>query len=915
MITVSKLYTEYIENPIAVTKGNPRFSWKLASDLPNLLQEAYQLTVVNEDGSVLWDSGRILSQKNMAQMKTSESLQSNHHYQIKLELWFTNGMTVTCDDFYFETGLLQIADWQAKWIEPAPLPQPAVDAIAEATAEWLALLPKIMTGDMSDFKTDEELMSQFPLSPYDPAVQFRKVFTLEQTVQQAKVFMTSHGIYELKINGKKVSHALLTPGFTTYDKRLRYQVYDIKDYLVKGDNVLVVTVADGWYKGKIALGRGREYGDVLGLLGQIQIVDELGQVVLVKTDESWTYSYNGPVRHADLFLGQKVDARLEDLAIHLPNYQADEWKLVELASYSLENLEAQLSPYVSVIREVKAEKIWLAPNGDTLVDFGQNLAGQLRVRLQNTQEGQELRFEHGETLDKEGNFYYPFTGDHRGQMDEYICAGRQEEIFQPQFTYHGFRYLRLTGNIDWKKEDFTALAISSSNVETGSFETDNLKINRLQKNIQWSQWSNNIDIPTDCPTREKAGWTGDVLVFAKTALFNQDMFAFYDDWLKSIRAEQRENGHIIHTVPQIKNYIQQSFEGSLGWADVIYDLPLTLHNVYDDSTIITENLDAMKKWFSAVKQMVAELPYGVSAADLSETDLKHQQHVINTGFHFGDWIIPSVVNEAGFTDGPMSSFLTMNVVGTCLVAAGADKLVSIAEILGDTNLAEDARQFATDVRQAFQAIFVNENGLLEQEIQGNYVLALAHQMVPEVDAVRFANRLNQLIAENDYRLDTGFMATPLLLEVLKANGYADTAWTLVLQEKCPSWLYEVNQGATSLWENWDAIRPDGQINPVSFNHYAFGCVGDFLYKEALGLKQTSPGFKEIEISPDFDAPFKQVYGHYDSPYGRISIAWEKQGNQVIVKTTLPCNTRGRLVLGSKWIELQNNLEEVHILSL
>ena len=515
--------------------------------------------------------------------------------------------------------------------------------------------------------------------------------------------------------------------------------------------------------------------------------------------------------------------------------------------------------------------------------------------------GEEISFEHGEVLDADGNFIYAFTDSSREQKDVYISAGKDGEIFEPEFTYHGFRYVRVTGGKDWRPEQFTAKAISSANPVTGSFQCSDEKLNQLQHNIYWSQRSNTVGIPTDCPTREKAGWTGDVVTYGETALYNQEMTAFFEDWLESIRREQKENGHVMNTVPLIKNYIQQTYAGSLGWGDVILTLPMQLYRISGDKSVLAVCRDAMEKWMNAMQIAADELPQGVEDSPENE----NQHYLINTGFHFGDWLVPSVKNEAGFSDGPASSFLTMNVVDTALLAADADLLAEILEILGEPEKAEEYKTYARRVRKAFREELCTEDGKLKQEMQGSYILALKYHMVPEEMEKEFAARPAEMIVKNDYKPDAGFMSVPYILDVLCDYGYRDLAWKVLNQKGCPGWIYEVEHGATTMWENWDAVHPDpdGVVDGCSFNHYAFGCVGNFLYRRVLGIQNAGVGYDRILLEPGYDFGLEWAEGSYHSVHGEIRLRWEKTGTPdgsgaaaIKVSGCIPANTEAELVL-------------------
>lgn len=904
MYQIQNIQCERMRRPLAVTAEHPRFSWELDAEENNVYQSAYQITVEKEDGTVVWDSTKTAGRNTTDIEYAGRPLESKCRYLYRITVWDENGRNVNSGQEFFETAFLKPEDWKANWIEPKPLPQLEKNPLEEAEKTWMGILGAMMRGENPEIISDEANLRAQPLEPYDPPVRMRRVFRLEKEVKRARLFITAHGIYEAKINGKPVTDAVLNPGFTTYDRRLKYQVFPVETLLQSGENAIAVTVADGWYKGKIAFGRGCEYGEVPGLLLQLETEYADGTRTVLCSDESWQYSFDGSIRAADLFLGQTVDARMDDGEPSLCAYDAHAWETVQKKQEHSPVLDAQCSPPAKVFAEIPAQRVWTAPNGDTLVDFGQNMAGVIRVEIHG-QAGEELTFEHGEVLDKSGNFTYAFEGDEtRAQKDCYICAGGGREVFSPQFTYHGFRYVRVTGGQDWTKEQFTALAVSTDNAVTGTFRCSDDRLNQLQHNIYWSQRSNNITIPTDCPTREKAGWTGDVVVYGATALYNQDMTAFYEDWLKSVRLEQTENGHVLNTVPLIKNYIQQKMAGSLGWGDVILTLPLQLYHQKGDIRVLKENYTAMENWMEAMKKSASELPTANPMGAMTEEQFAamperrqdNQRYLINTGFHFGDWLVPSVKNAEGFSDGPASSFLTMNYVDTALLAADADMFAGVSELLGYREKAEESRAYAKRVREAFYEEYVGADGKIRQEMQGNYILALKCRMVPKEVEPALAAHLNELIRQNGYRLDTGFMSVPYLLDVLCEYGYEETAWKILWQTKCPSWLYEIEHGATTVWENWDAVREDGTVDKCSFNHYAFGCVGDFLYRRIAGIANAGIAYDKIRIAPLYGCGLAWAEGEHRSPNSQILVKWEKKDGKVFISGKIPANTEAVLVL-------------------
>ena len=884
---IANITCERVHTPLAVTNRHPRFSWEITSDEKDVLQSAYHIIVKDHTGALVWDSGKAQSRETVDIMYAGAPLVSSGRYVYQITVWDNHGNEAVSEEERFETALLDSADWKAQWIEPLdPLPQLAENPLPKAQAIWGECMAAMMRGEQPKYYLDSDIWALFEAEPYDPPVRFRRTFTLGEKPEYAKIYMTAHGIYSLSVNGRKVPGTLLAPGFTAYEKRLKYQAYDVTEFLQAGENALCVTVADGWYKGKIALGKGCEYGEVPGLLMQMELWESDGTKSEVCSDGNFTCSYEGPVRYADLFRGECVDARRDDGDPSEAAYVADNWKPVNVLERKEEDygiLTAQTAPAIEVYEEVPAREILTTPNGETVVDFGQNMAGTIRVEIR-AEAGEEISFEHGEVLDSDGNFTYAFSDTAHEQKDVYISAGESG---------------RVTGGKDWRPEQFTAKAISSANPVTGSFRCSDEKLNQLQDNIYWSQRSNTVGIPTDCPTREKAGWTGDVVTYGETALYNQEMTAFFEDWLESIRREQKENGHVMNTVPLIKNYIQQTYAGSLGWGDVILTLPMQLYRLSGDKSVLAACRDAMEKWVNAMHIAADELPQGMEESPENE----NQHYLINTGFHFGDWLVPSVKNEAGFSDGPASSFLTMNVVDTALLAADADLFAETLEILGETEKAEDYKAYAQRVRKAFCEELCTEDGKLKQEMQGSYILALKYHMVPEEMEKGFAARLAEMIVENDYKPDAGFMSVPFILDVLCNYGYRDLAWKVLNQKNCPGWIYEVEHGATTMWENWDAVRPDGAVDKCSFNHYAFGCVGNFLYRRVLGIQNAGIGYDHICLEPGYDFDLDWAEGSYHSVHGEISLRWEKMKNAdgsdgagIKVSGWIPANTEGELVL-------------------
>lgn len=680
-----------------------------------------------------------------------------------------------------------------------------------------------------------------------PTVYFKKVFQVRKALEKAELTITSQGIYQAYINGKNVTQAIFTPDYTEYNDHLMYQIYDVTKLLQEGENVLAVEVADGWYAGRISVqGGSAQFGNQLALLADLDLTYEDGTVQTLGTDASFTTG-KGKHVYADIQIGEKQDLRLED-----------DWKtsLEDLSEKSFEieadyaRLSAQEGPMVFRKESLPAQKIW-QEGQDLIVDFGQVIAGRVRLTA-DLAFGQEIILEHAEALNEARLFFKNIVGRNKDARDIFIGRG-QKEVLEPDFTFHGFRYVKITGLDNLELADIEAIAIYSDMEVTGHFTTSDDKVNQLLSNILWSQKGNMLSIPTDCPQRERVGWTGDMQVFAPASTFYLDTNAFIQRWLKSVRIGQRENGEIVDYSPTPLDAKNSAFTGSYssaGWGDAIIMVPWTLYERYGDKTVLEENYDAMLKWLAFAQE---------SAAGDKEGD---RRYIWDTKFHYGDWMFPSFMMAE---PNPMKTAeVTKDLVATAFLAHSAELLADISDILGENSRA--FRAYAEQVKSSFTKFFVTDDGKLTSDYQGCYVLALSFKMVPKEVENQLVTQLVQKIKNNGNRLDTGFLSVPYLLDVLCQHGHSDLAKTLFFQDACPSWFYEVNHGATTIWESWAGIQPDGKVGTFSFNHYAFGCVLDWMIRETVGLKTLEPGFKSIQIKPsleivdDFDLSFESASG-------------------------------------------------------
>ncbi|WP_187374251.1 family 78 glycoside hydrolase catalytic domain [Murimonas intestini] len=892
-LIVSNLKCDHRKNPLGIDSKNPLFSWELQSDEKNVLQSAYQITV-KSGGHILWDTGRCECGRSAFIRYEGENLKSGTVCVWELTVWDNHG-NMAAAQAEFETAFMNKEDWKAKWIEPVQTP-----AYHE---------PPQTSMDMGFCSIEAKDIKM------QPAQMVRKEFILEKQVRSARAYATAHGVYYMLVNGQRVSDIQLAPGNTAYGDYLEYQTYDISSLLQPGSNAVGMVIGDGWYVGKVGIaGQSCQYGDMLGGLFQLEITYEDGSKAVVVSDEECTASA-GHIQYADIYVGECHDAGKEQKDFSMPGFGADGWKNVTAAEYGYENLRAQYGDPVRVCDVLKPVKIWTSPKGEIMLDVGQVVCGHVRMRVKGAA-GTKVVLDHTETIDREGNYQCNIIGKLILQQDVYILKGEGEEVFEPEFTFHGFRYIRVSGYPgEMTEDDFDILVINSDMERTGRFTCSDSRLNQLAHNIYWSQRGNMLSIPTDCPQREKAGWTGDAQIFAPTACFNMDVIAFLKRWLANMRIEQREDGQIPNIIPYLKAYhpngvMPSNTHCSAGWGDAAVIIPWRLYENYGDKSVLEENYDMMKKWveyirFTAENELPEELENKLKEGKLTDKERERQKYLWNTNFHFGDWLTPSVSFnfETGDVDMIQSAFKTMDIVPTIFYVYSTGLMIKIAEALGKKEDQAYYRTLNEKVKTAFTEEYVDENGYIQTNLQGIYVLALQMGLIPEQLKRNAASRLDEMIKENGGKLDTGFLSVPFLLDVLCDNGYEKAAYDLLFQEECPSWLYEVKMGATTMWEAWQAVLPDGTNTSVSYNHYAFGCVGDWMYRKIGGLDKLEPGYKKILIAPVPDERIDSAETVYQSVYGKIAVSWKRNGQNMCVETVIPANTSARIKLpGGETVE-------------
>ena len=756
----------------------------------------------------------------------------------------------------FDTGFMGGA-WAGLWIEPEQDP-----AQPEPTmAFWENFIPRPMPAPEQDgahLRRGQTL---------------RRDFTLDRRPERAVLYATARGVYTPYLNGQRVGENCLAPEITPYDQLLYYQRYDLTGLLWEGRNELQVELGDGWYAGRIGLsGSSCQYGERLSFLGQLELTYSDGGRQIIGTDEHFE-SRPSWIAYSDLSIGEKWDLLS----------QPGEWSPCRVVEPPAAKVAAQPLPAIRAFQEFPGKLLSEEANG-LLVDFGQDLAGVVRITFR-VQHAAAVVLEHTEVLDREGHFFRNIVGRNKQQRDQIVC-GPGEYTFQPLHTYHGFRYVHITGLTREELLDVRAVALTTPLEATGSFQCSDPELNQLQHNIQWSMYSNFLSIPTDCPQREKMGWTGDVLAFADTGSFLARLLPLLKPWLGQMRLEQRENGEVPNIIPAFPIDDRMARENwgdntSSAWGDACILVPLALYQATGNVGVLKENLPMMERWLEFVGQ-----------ASASEGD----PLLWTSGHHFGDWLIPSMAGDPRRVDEGV--IRTGEVTACAYRAIALDGWRQVLEALlaqgEDPKLREKldgAVQLLTEVRRAVRENYVLPDGQIKGDLQGLYVTVLRSGAVEGALRQKVADRLAQLIRRNGDRLDTGFVSTPYLLDVLSENGHQDLAWKLLFQKRAPSWLYQVERGATTIWENWTAVLEDGTPTDSSMDHYALGAVGRWIYQHVGGIQLDAPGWRRVRFAPDLSCGLMWSRCSEKIAYGLVSCSWERHGDEGKIKLQTPVPAR------------------------
>ncbi|PSK55436.1 hypothetical protein B9Z65_2825 [Elsinoe australis] len=832
--TLSKPTFEHHHNGLGAGYSKPRISWQFLSDdktQADWAQTSYEIEVTTPSGTQTYSS---TSSQSVLVPWPSSPLSSRSAATVRVR---SHGPSSTpwSEPSTYETGLLDLSDWSASFItstSPAP--------------------------------------SDGPLPP----LRFRKTFTLDAAPKKARIYSTAYGVYEIYVNGALASDELMAPGWTSYHHRINYRTYDVTSLLKQGENVIAIEAAEGWYCGRLGFGGGQRhwYGKEIAVLAQLE-----ADGVTVGTDESWGSRESAIVR-SEIYDGETYDQGLEG------EWKSGkgEWGGVKTVEFTRAKVVASDAPPVRVTETVKPKEIFTTKSGKTVVDFGQNLVGKVQVKSVKLGKGEELRFRHAEVMEDGELGVRPLR--YAKATDTVVGSGEQLKDWTPRFTFHGFRYLEVTG---WPGQlapnDLVALVAHSDMKRRGRFESSNDLVNQLHKNVVWSMRGNFLSIPTDCPQRdERLGWTGDLQVFAPSASFLFDTIGLLGNWLEDVAAEQLEEGKggipgliCPDVLPKNWPHAPQAV-----WDDVTVLTPDVLFKYSSDTDILSRQLPSGQAWLD---QAIARGDDGLWQRDL---------------WQLSDWLDPAAPPEA-----PGSGRTDDVLVADAYLVHVTEIFSAVCKAIGKSDLAQKYAQDAERLRKAFQHKYISPYGNLMSNTQTGIALAVQYGLYRNTDEVKVAAAsLRKLVRYAKFHIATGFAGTPVITHALTNTAQPQLAYRMLLEKTCPSWMYPVTMGATTIWERWDSMLPNGKINPgemTSFNHYALGAVADWLHGTVGGISPLEPGWKVIKVRPVPGGNVTSAKVSFDGPYGLVACEWTWQNGKFDMTLQVPSNSSAQVTLPSE----------------
>ena len=826
LLAPTALRCEYKTNPRGIDAAEPRLSWALESSEQGAAQSAYQVVV--DDGAA-WDSGKVMSSQSVHVPYAGHSLRSSQIIHWKVRAWDENDQpTEWSEAAWWQMGLLAEEDWTARWIS---------------------------------------LPASRPCTDLNPPAYLRRRFPVKKVIARATMFATARGVYALHLNGQRISSDQFAPGWTDYTRRIQYQTYDVTEMLQSGDNAVGVILGDGWYAGYIGFSGVRaHYGSRPELLAQISLEYTDGSQETIGTDGEWRGAA-GPILFSDMLMGETYDARLEMPGWASAGFDDHLWKpvTVEAAHDPVVLRVAQIDPPVRLTEELAPVSVRQAQAGTYVFDLGQNMVGWARLKVQGPA-GTIVRLRFGEMLTAEGTLY---LDNLRGAKatDTYILSGSGLETFEPHFTFHGFRYVEVTGYPGEPGLDaVTGCVLHSEMPLAGVFECSDPMVNQLVKNIDWGQRGNFLSVPTDCPQRdERLGWMGDAQIFVRTAAGNRDVAAFFEKWMYDVADAQSPEGAFSDVSPRLVD----PADGAPAWADAGVIVPWTIYQMYGDTRLLETHYAAMVRW--------------IEFLDKANPDHLWLNRRSND---FGDWL-------------SIEADTDKNVLATAYFAYDVSLMAKIASALSHEQDAARFRALFEDIKTAFNAAYVSADAEIQGDTQTAYVLALSFDLLPPALRPLAAQRLVKDIAARNWHLSTGFVGVGYLCPVLSEAGYTDVAYKLLLNTTFPSWGYSIQQGATTIWERWDGWTEAKGFQDVgmnSFNHYSLGSVGEWLQRYVAGIDTDQPGFGHLRLRPRPDSRMTSVRASFDSIRGRIESAWTLEAGTFRWSVRIPANTTATATL-------------------
>jgi alpha-L-rhamnosidase len=838
-LRLSFLRTEYLVNPLGIDEPRPRLSWLLeaGSERRGVTQRAYQILVASDPDQLaretgdLWDTGKVASTDTAQIVYGGTALVARQAAWWMVRVWDGDDtVTAWSEAANWERGLAKFTDWKANWIA------------------------------MPHLSVDDEIAEARELDALLPVPHFRRTFTVAGTVARARLYATARGVYEARLNGEKVGDHQLAPGWTDYSKRVQVQTHDVTNAIRQGENVLGALVGTGWYSGYVGFEPGaRHYGTTPQLLAQLHIDYADGTSEIVATDGTWR-AVTGPIRYSDFLMGEYYDATRDLPGWDAPGFDARAWGGVGVQNKNATPLICEPSEPVRAQDEIVPVGVTEPKPGVFIFDLGQNIAGWVRLTAEGPA-GTVITLRFAEILNPDGTLYRTNLRSARA-TDTWVLRGEGTETFEPRFTWHGFRYVEISGYPGVpSSEAVTGVFVGSDTRAVGAFTCSDDLVNQLQRNIVWGQRGNFLSIPTDCPQRdERLGWLGDAQVFAGTAVGNMDVAAFFTKWMQDVADGQSEAGAFPDVAPRLVDLS----DGAPAWGDCGVIVPWTLWRTYGDTRIVEKHWAAMERWMDWLLNANLDLLW------------KH-----NRNNDFGDWL-------------SIGANTPKELIGTAYFAYDAHLMAQMAAAIGREHDAGRYRRLHEDIAAAFCAAHVDEDGTIEGETQSAYCLALHFGLLPPALREKAAARLVANIEAKGGHLSTGFVGVSYLCHVLTNNGYPEVAYRLLHNETFPSWKYSILHGATTIWERWDGWTEEGGFQDPgmnSFNHYSLGSVGEWLRRTVAGIETApdAPGYGHLRIRPVLDDSLSFAEGRYDSIRGTIRSRWERSGDGISIAVTIPAN--------------------------